>query len=305
MHKYRQFEIKPNLELRARIIQAVRRFFIQRGYLEVETPCRIPAPAPEANIDLEISGDWFLQASPEICMKMLLAADYRRIFQICKCFRRAERGKRHLPELTMLEWYSTAQNYMDIMKDCEQLIQFVLKDLGIEEPIVYQGVEIKLKPPWQRMTVAQAFARYASMPMNEAVSRDRFDEIMVEELEPQFGSNPLFLYDYPASRGSLARLKPDAPYLAERFELYIGGLELCNAFSELTDPVEQRRRFEKEQTIKKLSGKPVSSLPEKFLHALADIPQAAGNAMGIDRLVMLFADEANIDEVVAFRPEEL
>jgi lysyl-tRNA synthetase class 2 len=305
MPNYRQSKIKPNLELRARIIQAIRRFFIQKGFLEVETPCRIPAPVPEAHIEIETAGDWFLQASPEICMKMLLAANYQRIFQICKCFRKAERGAKHLPEFTMLEWYSVGQDYMDIMNDCEHLIHFILHELQLEEALVYQGVEINLTSPWQKMTVTGAFAKFASISMDEALRNDCFDKILVEELEPKFGCNPLFLYDYPLSQASLARLKPGPAAFAERFELYISGLELCNGFSELTDPIEQQRRFELEQTLKKSLGKPVLPLPEKFLQALADMPLAAGNALGIDRLVMLFADAAHIDEIVAIKPEEL
>ena len=122
MKNYRQSQIKRNLHLRARIIQAIRSFFIDRQYLEVETPIRIPAPAPEAHINAVTTDDWFLQTSPELCMKQLLAAEFSRIFQICKCFRLKERGTKHLPELTMLEWYSTGRTYKDLMDECEDLI---------------------------------------------------------------------------------------------------------------------------------------------------------------------------------------
>ena len=142
--------------------------------------------------------------------------------------------------------------------------------------------------------------------MEAALQNDRFDVIMVEEIEPNLGkSQPVFLYDYPASRGALARLKPTDSRYAERFELYIGGLEICNAFSELTDPVEQRARFEREQDHRRQTGKPGYPIPEKFLAALENMPAAAGNALGIDRLVMLFTDAKKIDHVVAFTPEEL
>lgn len=144
------------------------------------------------------------------------------------------------------------------------------------------------------------------MSMEAAVENDRFDEIMVDAIEPNLGqSHPVFLYDYPASCGALARTKPQDRRYAERFELYIGGLEICNAFSELTDAVEQRQRFESERNRRKDLGKSIYPMPEKFLSTLDVLPEAAGNALGIDRLVMLFADSHNIDEVVAFTPEEL
>jgi lysyl-tRNA synthetase class 2 len=139
-----------------------------------------------------------------------------------------------------------------------------------------------------------------------ALEQNQFDEIMATEIEPGLGiSQPVFLYDYPASRGALARLKPKDHRYAERFELYIGGLEICNAFSELIDPVEQRQRFEREQDYRRKSGKSVYPMPTQFLRALEDMPEAAGNALGIDRLAMLFADAKQIDEVVTFTPEEL
>ena len=305
MGEYRQSAIRDNLELRARVIQAVRRFFIVQGYLEVETPVRIPAPAQEAYIDAEVSGNWFLQTSPELCMKQLLAAGFNNIFQICKCFRNQERGRKHLPELTMLEWYATGLNYLDLMEQCERLITSIRKELNYGPSLIYQGVNIDLITPWRRLSVAQAFNTYATMTMNAAVSNNCFDEVMVEEIEPRMGTNPIFLYDYPATRGALARLKAEDTSVAERFEMYIGGLELCNAFSELTHPQEQRLRFEKERDLRESTGKPVYPLPEKFLNVLADMPAAAGIALGIDRLIMLFADTQAIDDVVAFTPEEL
>jgi lysyl-tRNA synthetase class 2 len=305
MKKYRQSLLQKNLHQRAQIIQAIRKFFIERDYLEVETPVRIPAPAPEVHIDAEVSGGWFLQTSPELCMKRLLAAGYPRIFQICKCFRRSERGRKHLPELTMLEWYGAGQDYTDMMNQCEQLLAYIIQDLDAGESIRYRGSKLNFKAPWSRISVSEAFDRYGSIPMHEALRSDRFDNVMVEEIEPRLGKNPIFLYDYPASRGALARLKQENNLLAERFELYIGGLELCNAFSELIDPAEQRSRFEDEQKRRKSDGKIVYPLSEKFLQALIDMPAAAGNALGIDRLVMLLTDSACIDEVVSFTPEEL
>ena len=302
----RQSFIKRNLWLRAQIIQAVRTFFIDNQYLEVETPCRIPAPAPEAHIDAEVSGEWFLRSSPELCMKRLMAAGYPRIFQICRCFRQKERGTKHLPEMTLLEWYTAGDNYFDMMEQCEELIRFVAGRAGFKKLLVYQGNRIDLTPPWPRMSVRDAFEKFSSVSMETAILQDRFDQITAFNIEPNLGyGKPIFLYDYPASAASLARLKPENRSVAERFELYISGLELCNAFSELTDPVEQRTRFENEQKIRSESGLQVYPLPEKYLESLQFMPETAGIALGVDRLVMLFADTTKIDDVVAFTPEEL
>ena len=306
MRHYRQTSLQKNLRLRAGIIQTIRKFFIDNDYLEVDTPVRIPAPAPEAHIDAVESGDWYLQTSPELCMKCLLAAGVRRIFQICKCFRHGERWRLHLPEMTMLEWYRIDSNYEDIMDECEALIATVARKIGSEDTLTYQGRQIELTPPWPRISVSAAFKKFGPISMEQALEQDRFDDIMVTEIEPNLGQiQPVFLYDYPAACGALARLKPEDSRYAERFELYIGGLEVCNAFSELADPVEQRERFEREQDHRRESGKSVYPMPDKFLRALTDLPEAAGNALGIDRLVMLFADSNQIDEIVAFTPEEL
>ncbi len=306
MEKLRQSAIRLNLELRARIIQAIRSFFIDREYLEIETPIRIPAPAPEAHINAVITDDWFLQTSPELCMKQLLAAGFSRIFQICKCFRHKERGAKHLPELTMLEWYSSGCNYMNIMDECQELICSVTRLINGNNKISYRSQEIHLDTPWVRLSVTAAFHQYASLAMEKALETNCFDEVMANEIEPNLGSPiPLFLYDYPAPCGALARLKPQNNLLAERFELYIAGMELCNGFSELTDPAEQKARFEKEQRLRKFFGHPVYPMPQKFLEALADMPDAGGNALGLDRLIMLFCDATEIDDVVTFTPEEL
>jgi elongation factor P--(R)-beta-lysine ligase len=297
---------RKNLARRADLLHWVRGFFADAGYLEVETPVRIPVPLPEAHIGVIAADGWVLQPSPEICMKRLLAAGYEKIFQICKCFRKAERGRRHLPEMTMLEWYAVGETYRDLMTRCEELVLHIAQGLGAGRTIRYQGWPIDLAPPWERLTVADAFTRYGSLSITAALARDRFDAVMGLEIEPRLGlERPVFLYDYPAEHGSLARLKPGDPSVAERFELYIGGLELCNGFGELNDASEQRRRFAAEQALMRARGAPVLPLPEKFLTALAHMPPCAGNALGIDRLVMLFTDAAAIDEVVAFTPEEL
>ncbi len=295
-----------NLAARASIIQEIRRFFIAKGYLEVETPFRIPAPAPETHIDAAPAGEWFLHTSPEICMKRMVAAGYRQIFQVCRCWRDGERGSRHLPEFTMLEWYQADANYLHLMDECEALIQTVASATGRGNSLVFMGNIIDLSGPWERISVREAFRRYTDYSAEEALERDMFDELMVDAIEPQLGlGKPAFIHDYPACRGALARLRTDDPTVAERFELYIGGIELANAFSELTDAREQHVRFAQEAACRASIGKPAYPLPGKFLEELPHMPPTAGIALGVDRLVMVLLDAARIDEIVAFSPEEL
>ena len=294
------------LRKRATILQTIRQFFINRGYFEVETPHRIPAPAPESYIDAIPSGNWFLHPSPELCMKRLLAAGYGKIFQICRCWREGERGNLHIPEFTLLEWYRANSSYLELMDDCEELIQSIASQLGSGERIIFRGKEIHLFSLWERITVEGAFKRFARVSMREALKKGLFDEVMVQEIEPHLGvETPTFILDYPSERGALACLKKDDPTLAERFELFIGGLELANAFSELIDAGEQRKRFCSEEAQRRLMKKRPYPIPEKFLMELEDMPPSAGIALGIDRLVMVFLDAKTIDEVVAFTPEEL
>ena len=297
---------KRALQHRGQILQAIRTFFIEQGYLEVETPHRIPAPAPESNIDAVPSGPWFLHPSPEICMKRMLAAGYEKIFQICRCWRDGERGSRHIPEFTLLEWYKVGCDYRSLMEDCEELIRTVAATLGFGEKLPYRDQDIDLVGPWERISVEEGFKRYAQTPVAEALKHELFDEIMVRDIEPNLGiRKPTFIYDYPAERGSLARLKKDDPSVAERFEFYMGGVELANGFSELIDAEEQRSRFLLENEIRRLSDKSIYYMPEKFLGELKYMPESAGIALGVDRLVMVLLNAPSIDEVVAFTPEEL
>lgn len=300
------FFVMHNLKQRARILSAIRSFFETAGFLEVETPVRIPTVIPEAHIDFLTSADWLLQPSPELCMKRLLAAGHEKIFQICRCFRKGERGRRHVPEMTMLEWYVAGYDYLDLMTQCEDLIRFVAAPFAPGGRLVYQGCAVDIKKPWDRLSVDAAFRQFSGMSAEAALDAGVFDEQMGLDIEPRLGlGRPVFLYDYPVQCGSLARTSAKNPAVAERFELYIAGMELCNAFSELVDPVEQRRRFEAENRIREGLGKPVCPLPERFLADLAHMPAAAGIALGIDRLVMVLCDAASIDAVIAFPPESL
>lgn len=297
---------KENLKIRATILGAIRDFFCKNNFIEVETPHRIPVPIPEAHIDLMAAGSWVLQPSPEICMKRLLASGFDRIFQLGRCWRDGERGSLHLPEFTMLEWYRTNADYSQIMDDCETLVKTAADAIGQQGEIHRQDKTIRLNDSWERLTVREAFSRYGGISAEEALEKDLFDEIMVCEIEPHLGmETPTFLMDYPTKRASLARKKLGQEDVAERFELYIGGIELANAFSELVDPEEQRTRFVQEQKLRAAMGKTVYPLPEKFLHELSSVPPSAGIAFGIDRLMMLLLNADRIDEVVAFTPEEL
>jgi elongation factor P--(R)-beta-lysine ligase len=296
---------EQNLRLRARMFQSIRTFFVDQGYLEVETPQLISAPAPEMHIEAIGADGRYLHPSPELCMKRLLAGGLSKIFQITKCFRKGERGDLHLPEFSLLEWYRAGIDYRSLMDECEALIQFLANRFNRGEILSCRGKDIDLRLPWERLSVRTAFDRYAHLSANQALEEGCFDQVLVEEIERHLGmTRPTFLYDYPAPLAALARLKPENPTVAERFEVYIAGLELANGFSELNDPVEQRARFEAEQQRRTAAGKEVYPLPKRFLQCLEDMPEAAGIALGLDRLVMIFCDAFCIDQVVSFTPEE-
>ncbi len=295
-----------HIQTRSLVIQAIRDFFNQNDFLEVETPIRCPAVIPEAQIDPVTSEGWFLQASPELCMKRLLSKGWDRIFQICKCFRKNERGRHHLPELTMLEWYAKGHTYLDLMDQCEALVKFIAVRLNLDGKIQYQGKTILLNPPWQRIKVSEAFRLYSDIPLSEALKLNQFDEMVGFRIEPRLGNpTPAFLYDYPASLASLAKLLPGNPDYAERVEFYMAGIELANGFTELNDAAEQKHRFGKENKIRSARDQSLLPMPDRFLKDLETMPDAAGIALGVDRLVMLFCDAETIDEVVLFTPETL
>ncbi len=300
------------LRFRAAFFHSLRSFFVRQQFLEVDTPIRQPLLLPELNIEPLASEGWFLQASPELCMKRLLSSGCSRIFQLCNCFRKGERGRLHLEEFTMLEWYRTNADYEDLMADCEALLGSLLADLsGMDLCAVSNGSlragerVIALQPPWERLSVHEAFARYSPVSIEQAMADDTFDEILVEYVEPYLGvEKPLFLYDYPVELGSLARRKDGFPHLAERFEFYINGIELANGFSELTDSHEQRQRFERELELMDDERRQRSSMPERFLEELAGLDRAAGIALGVDRLLMLLMGKKSVGEVVSFAPAD-
>ncbi len=294
------------LAWRSDFMNAIRTFFRAHNYLEVDTPLRLPTLLPESQLIPFPSADWWLQTSPELCMKRLLARGCSHIFQICHCFRQEERGRLHSNEFTMLEWYRAPGCYTDLMIDCEELLLFLAETLahlpGLckEHILSWQGHTVNLNPPWKRMSVNEAFRHYAKISAEEALARHCFDEVLVTEIEPHLGfERPLFLYDYPLKLASLARKSVTNPNVAERFELYIAGIELANGFSELNDPLEQRKRFLHEIAQINSAGRE-SLMPELFLEDLTQMPPCAGIALGIDRLFMLSTEKKNIAEAVTF-----
>ncbi|MEN8200720.1 MAG: EF-P lysine aminoacylase EpmA [Thermodesulfobacteriota bacterium] len=288
---------RKGLQQRAAFFQAIRLFFQEQGFLEVDTPIRQPLLIPEQNISPIPSGSHFLQSSPELYMKRLLASGCERIFQICHCFRQGERGRLHMEEFVMLEWYRLDADYHDLMADCEMLLPFV------QSAMVDCVFPVSLDPPWERLSVEAAFQSHCSLSASEALERDQFDQLLVEKIEHRLGrETPTFLYDYPLQLASLARPRADRPELAERFELYVAGVELANGFSELTDADLQRSRFSEEYRQIGVADGRGGAMPERFLADLECIDQAAGIAMGLDRLFMLLLGKERLADAVTFSP---
>ena len=292
------------LILRSRLLQALRGFFAARDFTEVETPVRLRAPALELHIDAEPAGAGWLRTSPELHMKRLLARGLPRIYQLGPCFRRGERGALHHPEYTMLEWYRAHADGGDILRDARELLAHAaLETLGAAA-ISFRGQRVDLAAPWAVLTVSEAFRRFAGWDPADAYDEDRFNLDLVEKVEPNLPRDvPVALVEYPAAAAALARRKPSDPRVAERWELYVAGLELANAYTELTDAAEQRARFAACAEARRRLGKGVYPLDEEFLAELPRMPPAGGIALGVDRLAMLLADAPDIGGVMAFRED--
>jgi lysyl-tRNA synthetase class 2 len=327
---------RRNARARARLSAAIRETLGALGYEEVETPCLVPAPAMEPHLHAfeapfvpEGGGPprpLYLHASPEYAMKRLLAAGFERIFQVARVFRNGELSRTHNPEFTLLELYRAGTDYAGIMEDLERVVEACARALSPDGAAraVRGGRALDLEAPFERLTVAEAFRRHAGIDLAacegdparlaDAARRaghdagrpgepyeDVFFRVMLEAVEPRIGlSRPTYLVDWPAPMAALARVRRDDPRFAERFELYAGGLELANGYSELTDAPEQRRRLVAEQGERRRLGRPVHRIDERFLEAVGRMPEAGGVAVGLDRLLMLLAGAASIEEVLLF-----
>ncbi|MCI0468393.1 MAG: EF-P lysine aminoacylase GenX [Beijerinckiaceae bacterium] len=323
---------RPFLIARGKMAEAARSFFAAQSFLEVDTAILQISPGNEAHINAfctEIVDETgaksrlYLHASPEFAAKKLLAAGERRIFSFAHVFRNRERGKLHHPEFTLLEWYRAGEPYQRLVEDCMGLVARTVAAAGSRDLSFGGHVADPFAEP-EIVTVAEAFDRYAGIdllatlkgpePDRESLAQgarghgiriaaddswpDLFSKVMTAKVEPQLGhGRPTVLMDYPASEAALARLQKDRRF-AERFELYACGVELANGFGELTDPIQQRQRFEEEMAERQRIYGEAYPIDEDFLQALAIMPDSCGIALGFDRLVMLATGATHIEQVV-------
>lgn len=283
---------------RALAIKAIRGYFDGEGFVEVDTPVRIPAPANEPHIIPPASGEWFLRASPELQLKRLLAMGFTKLYQIGPCFRQGESGEKHSPEFTMLEWYRANATYMDILEDMQRYVVAAAIAVNGTAVVERDGASIDLAAPWEIITVQEAMKKFAGWDPLEEYDQDRFDFDMALKIEPQLPKDRVVvLMDYPAQAAALARLSPRDSRVAERWEAYAFGIELCNAFGELIDPVEQRERFIAARAEKLACGETPMPLDEDFLSILGSMPPSGGAALGVDRLIMVLTGATSINKV--------
>jgi lysyl-tRNA synthetase class 2 len=330
----RHADRRPFLLARNRITAAVRGWFETRDFVEVETPALQVSPGNEAHLHafateaISPSGErtpLYLRTSPEFAAKKLLAAGERRTFELARVWRNRERGPLHHPEFTLLEWYRVGESYETLMADCAGLLALAAEAAGVDV-LSFRGQAIDPLTEPDRMTLAEAFDGFAGIDLLATVHAggetdrgalaaaaqgqgirtasddtwaDVFSRVLVEKIEPHLGcKRATILCDYPVSEAALARPKASDPRVAERFELYACGVELANCFGELTDPAEQRRRFEVEMMEKARVYGERYPVDEDFLDALATMPEAAGGALGLDRLVMLATGASQIEQVL-------
>jgi elongation factor P--(R)-beta-lysine ligase len=333
-HPHVHADRRPFLLARGRIVAALRRFFEAENFVEVETPALQVSPGNEAHLhafETELIGPGgqraplYLHTSPEFACKKLLAAGEPRIFTFARVFRNRERGLLHHPEFTLLEWYRAQQPYEALMDDCAELLAATAESAGTKV-LSWRGKTTDPFATPERLTVAEAFSRYAGVDLLGTVNAageprggalaegarragirvadddgwsDVFSRILVERIEPRLGhGRATILHEYPIAEAALARPTARDHRTAERFELYACGVELANAFGELTDPVEQRRRFASEMAERERVYGDRYPLDEDFLTALATMPQASGSALGLDRLVMLALGATHIEQVL-------
>lgn len=311
------------LALRQRVIENLRAWFATKDFIEVSTPTIAPCPGLDLHLkafsvatpeSLEKSSSratdtapyGFLVTSPELHLKRLLVGGVERCFELARCFRASELGSRHQPEFTMLEWYRAWSGLDEVLADTEALVHVAATTAGTTDAITVRGQRIELLAHFERLTVRDAFARFAPEITDPIALAGRDEEtyftVLATKIEPALGwTKPVFLTEFPAVHASLARLHPRDPTVCLRAELYVAGVELCNAFDELTDPDEQRRRWNEQTRSRALSGAPTYPQDEGFLRALDEgMPPSGGNALGVDRLIALVGGFDDIAEIQCF-----
>lgn len=324
--------------VREKILREIRSFYNTLGFHEIETPILLSHPAAESYIDVFETSllnrnrqghKAYLSTSPETSLKKLLAAGLGDCFSITKSFRNTEtQSQNHNPEFTILEWYRVNCDYLKIMEDCQDLILTVMKHLDMGTVLRYQGKSVNMEKPWDRLTVAQAFEKYSGIGkqdlfhnvtlrniaklkgytvLKNTTWENIFNQIFLNEIEPNLGhGRPVFLYEFPSRMAALSKTKTDDPTVSERFEFYIAGLEMGDCYSELTDWMEQEKRFRQELAELKRLGKTEYEYDHDFIDALkSGLPSCSGIAVGVDRLVMLMADVSDIADTMFFPVRDL
>ena len=325
--RYREIAAK-----RSRILYETRKFFVKRGFLEVETPALVAIPGMEPNLNPfeteiicrdSVKSRTYLITSPEYCLKKLLSAGFGNIFEISRCYRNGEeKSDLHNPEFLMLEWYRPYASYLEIMDDVEALIRYLARSFK-KEIANFRGIAVKLDAPFERLSVTDAFLKYAAIDLEENLEADAmrktlrakgyrpgdretyeelFFRVFLNEIEPCLGrKTPTILHGYPSELAALAKRNSEDPRFAERFELYIAGTEIANAFTELNDPAEQKTRLQNEYLERKRRKKTLFGPDSDFLDALlTGMPPSGGIALGLDRLIMVLLERNTIGEVRLF-----
>jgi lysyl-tRNA synthetase class 2 len=319
-HKHKAAEWRPAasleaLRLRARLLRAIREFFAEHGVLEVETPAMAAAGASDVNIASLATTchagtereRLYLQTSPEFAMKRLLAAGSGPIYQVCRAFRDGESGRLHNPEFTLLEWYRPDFDHHALMDELDRLLDRLLDPAARRRRLTYRDAFMLHGGPDPVEASSDALAAHAARAGLNDAHNGRFDRDMLLEflfshtVQPRLGDGRVYVYDYPASQAALARIRSAEPPVAERFELFVDGIEIANGYHELTDAGEQRRRFAADGSARERLGLEPMPVDERLLAALDyGLPDCAGVAVGLDRLFMVAAGETGIDAVMAF-----
>lgn len=335
--------LREKFVLRQKLTQKIRDFFAEKGFVEAETPLMVAFPGMEPYLDPfktqfvgqpdasgeSVKKDMYLITSPEYSLKKLLVGGFEKVFQLSHSFRNKETDSElHNPEFTMLEWYRAYADYRDVMKDTEELVIYLAQVAVGGNKVVFKGHEVDVSSPWERVSVKDLFEKYCGIDeetlldevklrawakkhgysvAENAPYEDSFFIIFMNEIEPKLGlEKPVIVFDYPAQMAALARKNQVNPRYAERFEMYAAGMEFCNAYSELNDPVEQEERLNREKAQRAEMGKDKYEVDRSFVNALKfGMPPSAGNALGVDRLLMLMTDTADIRDIILFPLRDL